>query len=168
MNNWRLRQPLNDDELLAAAEEAVVELANLPVDNEMITDEEQSDEEDEYSEIKNVTTLLDEENVYNENATYELEANTEVENNTPLKLLRFHNQRKAKKEERQKRNRRGSGKRGRLLPTFLHTAWMKIRLKNTLNTAQLTLITFLQCWGQILQKIFCTSQICMLLNVERQ
>ncbi|KAG5892501.1 hypothetical protein JTB14_015411 [Gonioctena quinquepunctata] len=52
MNNWRLRQPLNDDELLVAAEEAVIELANLPVDNEMITDEEQSDEEDEYSEMK--------------------------------------------------------------------------------------------------------------------
>ncbi|KAG5871291.1 hypothetical protein JTB14_030413 [Gonioctena quinquepunctata] len=67
-------------ELLAAAEEAVVELANLPVDNEMITDEKQSNE-DEYSEIKNVTTLLDEENLHNENTTYALEANTEMENN---------------------------------------------------------------------------------------
>ncbi|KAG5861351.1 hypothetical protein JTB14_015722 [Gonioctena quinquepunctata] len=63
LNNWRLRQPLNHDELLAAAKEAVVELANLPVDNEMITDEEQSDEEDEYSGMKNVPTLSDEENV---------------------------------------------------------------------------------------------------------
>lgn len=41
---------------MAAAEEAVIGLANLPMDNERLTDKEQSDDEHEYSEINNVTT----------------------------------------------------------------------------------------------------------------
>lgn len=89
----------------------VIELAILPVGNEMITHEEQSDEEDEYSEINNETTLLCEENSYNVNATL---TNTEAS--------RVSESEKSKRRGRQKKNRRGSGKRGRLLQTFLHTA----------------------------------------------
>ncbi|KAK9692658.1 hypothetical protein QE152_g35011 [Popillia japonica] len=48
MYNWRERQSLNDDQRLAAGEEAAIGLVNLPLDNETIAGKEQS--EDEYFE----------------------------------------------------------------------------------------------------------------------
>ncbi|KAK9731039.1 Transposase IS4 [Popillia japonica] len=95
MYNWRDRQPLNDDELLAAAEEAAIELINQPLDNETITDEEQS--EDEYFETSNMTTVLHAQNLGNKNANYEMEANIEIENNTPTAASEFSESKKSKK-----------------------------------------------------------------------
>lgn len=144
----RNSDPLNDNELLVGAEEAEIELTNLLVDNEIITDEEQCVEE-----INNVTTLLYEENVYNENSTLKRKITM------ALKLLKFQNQRKAgeKTEEEQKLKWK---KRERLLLKLLHTAWIKIELKNTFNTAQLSLITFLQC-GSKYYNIYCIPVKCV-------
>ena len=45
-SSWRKAKFLNDEELLAAAEEAVLELEQLPLDNAFQTDEDDSDEEE--------------------------------------------------------------------------------------------------------------------------
>ncbi|KAK9722046.1 hypothetical protein QE152_g19870 [Popillia japonica] len=93
MYNWRDRQPLNKDKLLATAEEVAIELANLH--NETITDEEQS--EDEYFETNNITTVLRAENLDNKNTNYEMQANIEIENNTPTAASEFSESKKSKR-----------------------------------------------------------------------
>ena len=45
MSGWRYKDILTDEELLAAAEQAVLELENLPLDNSAVTDEEDSEDE---------------------------------------------------------------------------------------------------------------------------
>ncbi|KAK9695939.1 hypothetical protein QE152_g32241 [Popillia japonica] len=64
-----------------------IELVNLPLDNETITDEEQS--EDEYFETSNMTTALHAQNLDNKNVNYEMESNIEIENNTPTAASEF-------------------------------------------------------------------------------
>jgi hypothetical protein len=44
--NWRNKRFLNDGELLEAAENACYELENLPLDNDMVTEEEDSDDDE--------------------------------------------------------------------------------------------------------------------------
>jgi hypothetical protein len=44
--NWRSKRFLNDGELLEAAENACYELENLPLDNDIVTEEENSDDDE--------------------------------------------------------------------------------------------------------------------------
>ncbi|KAJ8968122.1 hypothetical protein NQ317_002985 [Molorchus minor] len=86
--NWKFREPLNDKELLAAAEQAAIELENIPLDNNVIIDEEESEDEiGEGYEVKNTNMYLVEEETKAGNADTDQDKIFEIEIEAENKII---------------------------------------------------------------------------------